>query len=139
MCACSIATWKEIVWKQHNFFCLCYVPALTSAQSFHKRTKSSRKFDISLNVKFWKKYNLRSSRLCFKISQGVPEWNSNDWTKLLYFFGVQVLRRKSGVYIFKVHQGDDEWNYNWNKKTLRETILKTIFICEIHYSKYQHI
>ena len=35
---------KKKVWKRHNFFCLCYVSALTSAQSFHKGTKSSGKF-----------------------------------------------------------------------------------------------
>ena len=31
-------------WKRRNFFCLCNVPALTSAQSFGKGTKSSGKF-----------------------------------------------------------------------------------------------
>ena len=49
----------EIVWKRRNFFCLCYVPALTSAQSFRKGTKSSGNFNnISLNIKYWKKYHL---------------------------------------------------------------------------------
>ena len=69
-----IATRKEIVWKWRNFFCLCYVPTLTSAQSFRKGTKSSGSFNnISLNIKFWKKYNLRQPRSCFKIFQGVTE------------------------------------------------------------------
>ena len=36
-----IVTRKEIVWKQCLFFYLCNVPALTSAQSFRNRTKSS--------------------------------------------------------------------------------------------------
>ena len=36
--------------------------------------------NISLNIKFWKKYNSKQLRLCFKIFQGVPEWS-----KLLYF------------------------------------------------------
>ena len=41
------------------------------------------------------------------------------------FFAAQVLRTKSGVYIFKVPQGDDEWNINGGK-TLRERMLETI-------------
>ena len=54
-----IVTRKEIVLKRCNFFCLCYVLALTSAQSFRKGTKSSGSFNnISLNIKFWKKYHL---------------------------------------------------------------------------------
>ena len=32
-----------LVWKRCNF-CLCYVPALTSAHSFYKETKSTGKF-----------------------------------------------------------------------------------------------
>ena len=40
----TIASRKEIAWKRRNFFCLCYVPALTSAQSFRKGTKSNGKF-----------------------------------------------------------------------------------------------
>ena len=40
----NIVTQKEIVSKWRNFFCLCYAPPLTSAQSFCKGTKSSRKF-----------------------------------------------------------------------------------------------
>ena len=39
-----IVTRKEIVWKRRNFFCLCSVPNLTRAHSFHKGTKSSGKF-----------------------------------------------------------------------------------------------
>ena len=35
--------------------------------------------------------------------------------QITLFFAVQVLTRKSGVYIFNVAQGDDEWNYNWRK------------------------
>ena len=30
--------------------------------------------------------------------------------QITLYFAVQVLRRKSGVYILKVPQGDDEWN-----------------------------
>ena len=71
---------------------------------------------------FWKKYNLslRQPRLCFKISQGVTEWNSNELSKLLYFFAVQVRRRKFGVYVLKVPQGDDEWSSKRRKDTKRE-------------------
>ena len=29
--------------------------------------------------------------------------------QIILFLAVQVLRRKSGVYILKVPQGDDEW------------------------------
>ena len=81
--------------------------------------------NISLNIKFWKKYNLRKPRLCFRISQGVPEWNSNEWSKLLYFYAVQILRRNSGVYVLKVPQGDDEWNSKRKKDTKRENPRKT--------------
>ena len=51
---CSyIVTRKEIVWQRRNFFCLCYVPVLTSAQSFRKGTKSSGSFNNrSLNESF---------------------------------------------------------------------------------------
>ena len=35
--------------------------------------------------------------------------------EITLFFTVEVLRRKSGVYIFKVPQRDDEWNYKWRK------------------------
>ena len=56
---CTIVTRKEIVWKGRNYFCLCYVPALTSAQSFRKGTKSSGGFNnINLNIKVGKKYHL---------------------------------------------------------------------------------
>ena len=41
--------------------------------------------NMSLNVKFCKKYNLRQARLSLKISWGFPEWNGNEWSKLLYF------------------------------------------------------
>ena len=55
----NIVTRKEIVWKRRNFSCLCYVPALTSSvQSFRKGTKPTGSFNnISINIKFWKKYN----------------------------------------------------------------------------------
>ena len=54
------------------------------------------------------------------------------------FFAVQILRRKSGVYILKVPQGDDEWNSKRRKETRGENP-KNISVCEIHYSKYQLI
>ena len=59
--------------------------------------------NISLNVCFEifeRNKSLRQSRLCFEISRGVPEWNNNEWSKLL--FAVQVLRKEADVYIFKV-------------------------------------
>ena len=59
--------------------------------------------------------------------------------EITLFFAVQVLRRKSGVFIFKVPQGDDEWNYKWRKDTEGENPKNRIFVCEIHYSKYQLI
>ena len=40
---------------------------------FPQWIKSKRKLNISLNKNIWKKYNLRQSRLCFKISELVPE------------------------------------------------------------------
>ena len=45
---------------------------------------------------------------------------------------VQVLRRKSGVYIFNVPQGDVEWNYKWRKGTEGENPKNNIFVCELH-------
>ena len=54
-------------------------------------------------------------------------------------FAVQVPRRKSVVYIFKVPQRDDGWNYKWRKDPEGENPKNNIFVCEIHYSKYQVI
>ena len=57
--------------------------------------------------------------------------------QITLIFAAQVLRRKSGVYIF--------WKYLKIKetmngilsggKTLRARVLKNISVCEIHYSK----
>ena len=55
------------------------------------------------------------------------------------FFFAQLLRRKSGVYIFQVPQGGDEWNSKWRKEIKGENPKKNIFVSEIHYSKYQLI
>ena len=70
----TIVTRKEIVWKRHDFFCLCYVPILTSTQSFPKGTKSSGSFN---NISKFKHKVLEDisfkPRLCFKISQGITE------------------------------------------------------------------
>ena len=40
--------------------------------------------------------------------------------QITLFLAVQVLRRKSGVYILKVPQGDDEWNSTQRKDTMGE-------------------
>ena len=56
--------------------------------------------------------------------------------QITLFFAVQVLRRKSRVYILKVPPGDDDGILN-RGKTIREIILKNISVCEIYYSKYQ--
>ena len=40
--------------------------------------------------------------------------------QITLFFAVQVLRRKSSVYILKVTQGDDEWNSKWGGDTKGE-------------------
>ena len=40
--------------------------------------------------------------------------------RITVFFNVQVLRRKSGVFIVKVPQGDNEWNCKWRKDTKGE-------------------
>ena len=46
----TIVTRKEIVWKRRNLFCLCYVPVLTSAQSFRRGQNLAGSFNnISLN------------------------------------------------------------------------------------------
>ena len=47
--------------------------------------------------------------------------------QITLYFAVQVLRRKSGVYILKVLQGDNEWNSKQRNDF------------EIYYSKYQPI
>ena len=68
-----IVRWKEMVWKYGvTSFMLC--SCLDYAQYLRKETKSSFN-NISLNINFWKKYNLKQPRLCFKISQGISEWN----------------------------------------------------------------
>ena len=56
--------------------------------------------------------------------------------QITLFLAVQVLRRKSGVYILKVPQGDDEWNSKQRKDTKEENP-KNIPIYKIQYSKYQ--
>ena len=107
----NIVTQKEIVWKQCNLFCLCSIPALASVQSLCKGIKSS----VKLQGRFWRKHNLRQSRICFRLSQCVPEWNNNEAN---YFISCcSDSRRKSGVYIFKVPQVDNEWNSKWRKGT----------------------
>ena len=40
--------------------------------------------------------------------------------RITVFFVVQVLRRKSGVFIVKVPHGDNEWNSKWRKDTKGE-------------------
>ena len=42
------------------------------------------------------------------------------------FFSVQVLRRKSGVYILKIPQGDNEWNSKRRKDIKGENPKKNI-------------
>ena len=37
--------------------------------------------------------------------------------QITLLFAVQVLRRKSGVYILKVPQRNDEWNSKWREDT----------------------
>ena len=56
--------------------------------------------------------------------------------QITLFFAVQVLRRKSGVYTFKYLKETMNGILNGGK-TLRERILKNVYVCEIHYSKYQ--
>ena len=47
--------------------------------------------------------------------------------EITLFFAVQVLRRKSSVYVFKIPQGDDKWNYKWRKDTEGENPKNNIF------------
>ena len=96
-----------IFWKKSSGKNVLHAPKYTFINIL-LGAESSGKFQYhKFKHKVWKKYNLRWSRLCFKISQSVPEWISNQITLL---FAVQFLRRKSGVYILKVPQRDDEWN-----------------------------
>ena len=64
---------------------------------------------------------VRQPRFCFKVPQGVPELNDNEWSKQgganCFIFCCSSSRRKIGVSVFKVPQGDDEWNSNWRKDT----------------------
>ena len=46
--------------------------------------------------------------------------------QMTLFFAVQVLRRKSRVYILKVPQGDDEWNSQQKKDTRGDNLKKYI-------------
>ena len=57
--------------------------------------------------------------------------------QITLFFAVQVLRKKSGVYIFwKYLKVKETMNGILNGgKTLTQRVLKNISICEIHYSK----
>ena len=57
--------------------------------------------------------------------------------QITLFLAVQVLRRKSGVYIsWKYLNVKETMNGILNGgKTLRERVLKNISVCEIHYSK----
>lgn len=48
--------------------------------------------------------------------------------------GYSSSRRTAGVYIFKVLPIGNEWNSIWRKDTEEENH-KSIFVCEIHYSK----
>ena len=52
--------------------------------------------------------------------------------------GYSSSRRTAGVYIFKVLPIGNEWNSIWRKDTEEENH-KSIFVCEIHYSKYHPI
>ena len=132
----NIVTRKEIVWKRRNFFCLCYVPVLTSAQSFRKGTKSSGSFNnISLNIKFWKKYHLS---LDYVSKYPKALLNEIVMNKANYFiFRCSSSKKKIWcLYFLKVPQSqrDDEWNSKRRKDTNGESP-KNISICEIHYSK----
>ena len=62
-------------------FLSCLVPSLSARGQNLVGSFSN----INLNTKFWKKYNWRKPKLYFKISQSVPKWNSNEWSKLFYF------------------------------------------------------
>ena len=65
----NIVTRKETVWKRRNLFCLCYVLPWIVPSRFARGQNLTESFNnINLNVKFWKKYNLRQPRLCFKKS-----------------------------------------------------------------------
>ena len=66
---------QKIIWKQSNYFYLCLKQCLV----FHRGKKSSRKFQQQVVKKmFWRKDNLMEPKFCFKLSQGVPEENSNE-------------------------------------------------------------
>ena len=93
--------------------------------------------NISLNIKFWKRYNLKQPRLCFKISQGVLEWNINDEAN--YFIFRYSSFKKIIWCLFRKCLKETMNDILHRGKTLRERILKCIFVCEIHYSKYQLI
>ena len=55
------------------------------------------------------------------------------------FFAVQVLKRKSDVYILKVPQGGNEWNSKRWKDAKGDNPKKISPFYEIHCSKYQLI
>ena len=76
---------------------------------------------------FWKKYNLslRQPRLCFKISQGVTEWNSNELSKLLFFL-LFKFEEENSMYMFWKYLKETMNGVLNGGKTLRERILKNI-------------
>ena len=96
--------------------------------------------NIRLNIMFREKYNLMQPRLSFKISKGVPEWNSNEWSKLLYFCCLSSKKKIWGLYFLKVPQRDKEWNSKRRKdakgkNTKKYHSVKHI-ILKITYKKY---
>ena len=118
----TIVTRKEIVWKRRNFFSLCYVPTLTSAQSFRKGTKSSGSFNnISLNIKFWKKYHLS---LYYVSKYPKALLNETVMNKL----SSSSSKKKIWFYESTSKSRDDEWNSKRRKDTKAENPKKCFYL-----------
>ena len=79
--------------------------------------------NIGFNIKFWRKRNLRQSRFCFRLSQDVPEWNNNEWSKFILFFAIQV-PEENLVFIFSKYLKEAMNGILNGGKALRERILK---------------
>ena len=115
-----------------------FLPWLLPSLSARGQNLAGSFNNIGLNKKFWKKYNLKQPRSCFETSQGVPGWNSNEWSKLLYF-SLLKFWEDNLAFIFWKYLNETMNGIVNGGKTLRKRILKNISVCKINYSKYQLI
>ena len=125
---------KKIVWEYCNFFCLCYTASLTSAHTLRKRTKSSGNFnDIKFKHKVWKKYingNLDYVSRYPKAFLNEMVMNEGNW----FIFHCSNSKKKMWC-IFLKYLRETMSGFLNGGKTLRESILKNISVCQYIFLK----